>query len=503
MRNATVARQNGDDYQSRHFWIHALKLLDEESLVAKVTLESDGDKGFDDIVIHYDPPMGQTGAKPLKAEFQQIKWQSTMSRIFGYEDLIKTSFIRSKTRSLLGHLKHAIHRGDPQYRYKFVTTAHIKDGDPLRELISNENGLLRVDKLAKGKFARVLDRWKEPLEISDDEEMVDIVRNLSIHPGQPNMEEMKEIVNEKAKSVGVMQSFKTSDFRFDSLARQLLKNGTNTLTKELLTNFFEEQKVKYKAVAILDKEVTQVAIFCFNRLTTDISIFESENLLSLENKFHGRYLNCSLDWNKHIAGPVSEFLKEKVRSSNKLRLTLDAHASVALVAGTVIDLKSGVYIELVQNGIEGKKIWQASDNSGGSAGIFNFEQYELGSGMDVALAVSVSNSTVESVRHYIEVAGLDVGFILECKLPKSPDHDSICGGRHASKLSHQIVEHLRSLKLQRTIETVHIFAAVPNSFMFYLGQQIETIGKFTMYEFDLEGNGTNSYTESVVGSRLI
>jgi hypothetical protein len=49
-------------------------------------------------------------------------------------------------------------------------------------------------------------------------------------------------------------------------------------------------------------------------------------------------------------------LREGVPKSPRLGLILDAHASIALLVGAVLDLKSGVGIELVQKGRAGLQI---------------------------------------------------------------------------------------------------------------------------------------------------
>ncbi|MCB2095809.1 MAG: SAVED domain-containing protein [Rhodobacteraceae bacterium] len=47
---------------------------------------------------------------------------------------------------------------------------------------------------------------------------------------------------------------------------------------------------------------------------------------------------------------MKHFLRDMVRKSARLRLILDAHASVAFLAGTVLDVKSSVEVHLVQKG---------------------------------------------------------------------------------------------------------------------------------------------------------
>ncbi|MCA2970051.1 MAG: hypothetical protein INH43_16170, partial [Acidobacteriaceae bacterium] len=54
MTQAVVTRRDGDVFQARMFWLHAARLLDEQSPIVRVGFES-GLKGFDDVWVEYDP----------------------------------------------------------------------------------------------------------------------------------------------------------------------------------------------------------------------------------------------------------------------------------------------------------------------------------------------------------------------------------------------------------------------------------------------------------------
>jgi len=45
---------------------------------------------------------------------------------------------------------------------------------------------------------------------------------------------------------------------------------------------------------------------------------------------------------------------------------------------------------------------------------------------------------------------------------------------------------------------VHVFAAVPNSLLFYLGQQHRAIAPCVVYEFDFDRQDNKSYQPSLV-----
>ena len=107
MADAVTARWHGDNYQARVFWENALNLLDDQSCVVEVTFEANGPKSFDDVVVHYEPPVARSGPDRVSAEYHQIKWHVETGGRFGYEDLVRPDFIGAKSVSLLQRLKDA------------------------------------------------------------------------------------------------------------------------------------------------------------------------------------------------------------------------------------------------------------------------------------------------------------------------------------------------------------------------------------------------------------
>lgn len=80
MANAVTSRRDGDDFQARMFWMHAVKLLDGDSPVLSVGFEV-GPSGFDDIWVEYSPGRGpqDVSGRPLVREHIQCKWHVSPS----------------------------------------------------------------------------------------------------------------------------------------------------------------------------------------------------------------------------------------------------------------------------------------------------------------------------------------------------------------------------------------------------------------------------------------
>ena len=504
MPNPIAPRLNGDDYQARHFWHHALDLLDLNSGVESVAYEWKEAKSFDDVAIVYDPPRGQSHKRPLRRHFKQVKWQTTRDKRFGYADLVDPAFINANAVSLLQRLYEAKQGGGPITRYSLVTTARIADGDPLSELVSTEDGVLRLDKLRVGKgpaskMGKVRKLWRDTLSLSTDDELITVLEDFAILDGQPDMEAMRDAVTTKARSVGIhlpSPLAAASDFRLDSLARQMIKRDIQIHNRRSLVQFLAEEGISVAPTVSSASSFGHIAIRSFDRLATDISGFEDANILSLLELFNGRYLNPDNDWHA-IAQQIGAFLCERAKFMPAMRLTLDAHASIAFVSGRVLHLKSGVRPELVQNGRKGLEIWHAEDGSNAGSASFEFVSENLGSGRDLAVAINVSRPTVDDVKSYVSKKNAPVGSLLVCALPAGPDQAGVSGGQHAAALTDQIAAQIRELRASMDIETVHLFVSAPNSFVFYLGQQAQAIGQHQMYEFDFDGEHSSSYFPSV------
>src|SRR5262245_7899309 len=124
MTQAVVARQQGDNFQARLFWLYAALLLDPTSGVNRVAYEV-GPKAFDDVLVEYDPsgaPQDHAGARYLR-DHMQCKWHVRPGE-FGYTELVDPVFSNAQTNSFLqrAHTAQLAHAPDGTgARFKLVT----------------------------------------------------------------------------------------------------------------------------------------------------------------------------------------------------------------------------------------------------------------------------------------------------------------------------------------------------------------------------------------------
>jgi SMODS-associated and fused to various effectors sensor domain len=505
MADAVLPRWHGDNYQARVFWENALNLLDDvTSCIVEVTFEADGPKAFDDVVVRYDPAVARSGAVRITADYHQVKWHVEYGGRFGFADFIDPAFIGAIKFSILQRLADARAKAGPGACFSFITTYRIADGDPLAELVSANDRSLLVEKLFDGsktdgsRMGAVRKLWREHLGLPDNDALREVLIGFRIFDGHRSLEELKESITLRAKTVGVITTVPTSsDFRLDELARALKKRGLNSFTRETFKQLCKDEALLAEVIAATDPYLP-IAVRSFLGPASDIVGALPEHTLLLTDSFRQRYLRDELDWQHDIRPKVENFLRAKVIHSSKLRLILDAHASVAFLAGSVLDVKSGASIELVQKGRVGSRVWRADDGSENSGATFQIIEAKLGDGPDIAIAISVAQSAEPAARAYCASSVPTVGRLITFALPSGPSQQGIRGGGHAASLAESIANHVRNVKGNDIDTVAHIFAAGPNALVFYLGQQHQAIAPCVVYEYDFDRRGNKSYQPSMI-----
>lgn len=503
MVDAVTAPWHGANYQSRVFWENALNLLAPHSCVVEVTFEANGPKAFDDVVVKYDPPIVRSGSERVAADYHQVKWHVQTGGRFGFADFIDPDFIGAKSVSLLQRLQQARQTAPTGANFTFLTTYRIADGDKLAALVSGNDRSLLVEKLFDGttdrsRMGQVRKLWRDHLGLGSDEALREVVRGLRVVENYRSLDELRMQINYRAQVVGLLTyEADKSDFRYDELARQLKARGLSALNREALKQMCADEGLwaPPPATAVPDP-FRPVAIRSFLGPAADIAGAATEDTLLLTDQFRQRYLNEGRDWQRDIRPNVVSFLREAAKKSSQLRLILDAHASIAFIAGAALDLKSGVQVQLVQKGRVGARIWQADDGTSGSP--FKPDEEVLGTGHEIAIAISAAQATTTQVRAYLAARLPAVGKLVSFNLPGGPGQQSIAGGGHAATLADQVANYVRDLKATDTNVLVHIFAAVPNALLFYLGQQHQSIAPCVIYEYDFDRQGDKTYQPSFV-----
>jgi len=500
MSNAVEPRWHGDNYQSRFFWIHAASLLDpERPEVVEVTFEADGPKAFDDVVIRYEPGRpSATGSGRVTVDYHQIKWHVDRSGRFGFEDLIHPAFVGAQSISILERLKQAKDQAPQGAAFHLITTDKLRDGDPLGEIVSPIDGSLRLHVLRDGKtdasrMGKVRQCWREHLGLVSDDELFAIVESLHIKDNHHDLEYLRKQVSLNFRLVGLVGAEDGTTFQYDEAAKQLKIKNLNRFDR---TSF--EQWCRSENWFLPHKPAARrsVAIRTFQASATPADLLEAlpSCTITLTQSFDGRQLRENLNWTD-LQKPISEFLLAMLRERAEMRLFLDAHASVAFLAGATLNFKTGADVEIVQKGMNNPgQVWNAKDGIDGPAPHINIEP--LGDGKDIAISIGLARDPIQQVREYVGAALPNVGSILQIVPELGVGQDAVNGGTHAATISKIVAATIASIR--KPGGSVHVFVSGPNAFSFFLGQQAESMGRCISYEFDFNGRIHGTYQPTFI-----
>jgi hypothetical protein len=493
MARANVARRNGDDFQARMFWLYAACLLDAHSPIIRVAYET-GPKGIDDILIEYDPkeaPTDHAGCRIYRRHIQS-KWHATAG-VFGYAELIDPTFINAKRYSLLERVRNAQLAAAPDgrgCRFELITTWRIRDGDPLLDLIGKNTDAIDLDRLFDGTTDRsrmggVRKLWREHLKI-DDDALKRVARVFAVAETPESMMRLRERLDERFAAVGLKRvPAAASNFPYDGLTAALLAQGRIDFDRDSFRQMARSERILVEAAPAVTG--LTIGIRSFMHPIDDLEN-RCERMLNLVPHFDGRYIREPTHWQDRVLPELSDFMLRAARESDRVRLVMDAHTSLAFAVGTLINVNSGRHVEIEQR-TGGRRFWSMDDESVDSAWpklVIEDEQLP-GDGDEIAVAVSLTHDITTDVRAFVTRDLPQVGQIVHCRLEAGASARAIRCGSHAWQLAEAVVQHLTPKRTRgRRLTRVHFFLAGPNGFAFFLGQQQRAIIAATVYEWDLE-----------------
>jgi hypothetical protein len=501
MARANVARQHGDDFQARLFWLHAACLLDPQSPIRKVAYET-GPKSFDDILIEYDPgaaPIDHEGC-PLVRKHIQCKWHATAGS-FGYADLIDPAFVNAERYSLLQRAHEAQRAHAPDglgCRFEFVTNWRLRPDDQLQDLVRKESDVIDLRRLREGATDRSLmgqvrQLWREHLQV-DDEALARVVRVLAIAESPESLASLRDRLDDRFAVVGMRRvPVSESSFLYDDLAAKLLAQGRIEFDRDSFRELCRRENLLVVPASAAPAPTIGVRSFMH---PIDPLEERCDRMLNLVPYFDGRYIRDPSDWQRCIFPELSRFICGTAQSTDRLRLVMDAHVSLAFAVGTILNVKSGRQIEVEQRS-PGRRFWSASDAPVDERwpGLeFRREAIKTGE-RDVAIAVGLTHDMAAAARSFVTAMLPAVGQILYCHPKGGPSHQSVRCGSHAWLLAESLVQQVRQLPSdERGRGVFHVFIAGPNAFAFFFGQQRQALGSVAVYEWDFDGERGGGYT---------
>jgi hypothetical protein len=226
-----------------------------------------------------------------------------------------------------------------------------------------------------------------------------------------------------------------------------------------------------------------------------------KNTLFLLDKFDDKHLKTGYNWNKDILKHLQDFLDSFPSSEQAYQIYLDTHISIAFAAGRILNSKSGYHVFPMQKtNTSGVVLWNVEESSKQEYSKWEIECDKTEENTcDVALVLSIAVKDIyEDVKEYIEKAELQIGKIIACSLNTEVSNKiSIKDGTHAFELADSLSDVIAKRSSDEKKAVLHIFAAAPNGFMFFLGKVAEGFGKCILYEFDFKRTHDSSYTPAI------
>ena len=501
MTQAIMARRDGDTFQARLFWKHAARLLDEKGPIVKVGFEM-GPKSLDDIWVEYDEgrgPADQCG-RSIRREYQQCKWHSTPNT-FGYRQLINPEFINANAYSFLERARTAQMDFAPDgtgIRVKLVTNWRLERNDPLRDMVSTRSGAIRLDRLYgsktdNSKAGAVRKTWREHLSMNEDELRI-FVRTLAFGEVTDSLEDLRETLDMTFLAVGLRRvPANENAFFYDDLVYQWMGQSRLEFDRPSFRDACHQEGILETSTPV--PKVFGVKSFehAFDRLED-----RCNEVLDLVPVFDERYIRSDADWSMKLYPELRKFLAKAASNHERLRLALDAHASLAFAAGSILNIKSGKAIDLEQR-VLSKMVWTADDlppNPEWPHLDFCITEIHPARS-EMAIAVGITHNIAADVLTFVKQFLPTVGRMLTCTLSTGPSGRSVVCGRHAFDLVEALARKVDELRSGGPRWLNHLFIAAPNTLTFFAGQRQVAIGPTRLYEFDFEGGRDGSYRASL------
>ena len=503
MTTAIVARQQGDDYQARIFWLEACRLFSRYSKVARVAYEFKAIKSFDDVAVIYSAPIPGERGGTVAADFYQSKYHVDLKGNLTWEAMIDPAAIGATSVSLLERLRDAVtdHAGTGA-RFNLISAWPIHPDNDLAELVSRRNGELRMEKLfdgttdasAKGKIRKA---WRKRLKLKSDDELKEIVAPLRIHAPYQTLEALRKELNFRLEFAGLKP---VDDGHvghcYDDLIRKLHGNGTHDFDRDALRACCEGEGLWIGRPAEMADRIP-IGIRSFLRFAEHLED-QTAHLLCLLQYFDVRHVRDAASWQKEIGPQVKDFLSSKTGRNDRHLLHLDAHTTIALLAGHVLDMKSGVDVALVQRGASKSAIWEFNPVPPPSIPVVSSRLEGVHNGTpDMAVALSVSNEIGPEVIEYAKKNLPTVGKVLTVTVTPGPGQLAVRDAAHAFQIAEATVSAIRANR-PAARGTIHLFSSAPNTAIFFFGRMTTGLGRIQAYEYLFESGIPSAYVPSII-----
>ena len=501
---AVSARQQGDTYQARAFWLKACRLFERHTKVVRVGCEIDHVPHFDDIAVDYSEPIRDAHGDLVSADYYQIKWHVDQGGALTCDALTDPSFVGSKSTSLLQRLHEAVtttSARNESARFNFVTTWSIPADDTLAKLVSGRDGELRLDVLfgqsTSPRFSRLVERWSHDLGVSH-EELRRVLAHLRICASSYSLDRLTRTLSGQMVRIGLRAADHGSRANpYDGLIERLLSEGRNVFTAREIQSICDQEGLWTGPDS--GHQAPHTGVRSFLRFAEHMED-EVDHLLDLTDLFDGRQISAPEYWNTEVGPKIREFMARSVATLGQCRLQLSAHSSIAFAAGYELDPKSGTQVSLVQNTASGRSIWEFSpDAATCQTNPWGISEMSANpEGVDIGIVLSVTHDASPEVLAHVQDHIPQLGQLLVFTIKPDIGPMAVKDGNHAWRLAQEVVKIVRERHPRRTsVGPLHVFGAAPNGLLFFVGRLARSLGPIQLYEHAFESDWPSRYRKSL------
>ena len=504
MARAVSARQQGDEYQARAFWLKACRLFQPHTKVNKVGYEIEEMPHFDDIAVFYGDGTSGWHGNALDSDYYQVKWHVDQSGSLTCESLVSPEFIGSRRSSLLQRLKESFevaHNSGESARFNFITTWGVQSQDILGRLVSGTNGQIRLDTLfsdsAPARIRHVREEWASHLDV-DEATLRVILSGFRLCTNSFNLDRLTKELSDRLAMVGLTPvPFGSISNQYDSLIQSLHHRGRTVFTKDEIREVCEAEGLL--ADSNQEPDLPVVGIRSFLRFAEHLED-ETVSLLDLADLFDGRRIRSADLWNDQVSKRIHAYVNESVVPTGNCAIHLAAHSSIAFATGYELDPKAGISVSPIQSSSSGRTVWTAEPTvpTEGQGG-WRINELEVNpEGREVGLAISVTHSTKEDAIVFAERQLASLGRLLVLEIDPDVGFASVRNGSDAWYLAEDVIKTVREWDGFRSREgPLHVFSAAPNGLVFFLGRLSRSLGSIQLYEHNFDTNEPGAYSASL------
>ncbi|TAK00612.1 MAG: SAVED domain-containing protein [Chloroflexota bacterium] len=481
----------GEDYQHRYFWIQAARLFMEDDPAEVVYLEHPIIQAFDDVVAVNRIPLYSHDLRQIEVDHYQLKYHVDGRETIRAFDLSTPSFIGATAHSLLDKAYAATKGGDIPKRLTLVTAWRFDPNDILRTLVSNNDGEIITRKLFESgtEVAKVRETWRADLGGVGDDELERVLRHLRIWDNMPMYRVKQDVASGLALAGMIPPSGAEIDDRYIGMARGFIESGVREHRRDSLRPLLEKAQLWRGRRVRSASDPRDVAIKSFSR--SAINLEDHAATLNLVPDFHGRYKAMEVDWGRDLAPRIRDFLDARITDHGAFDLYLDAHLSIAYLAGYLLG-KTDADVAPVQR--EGRVVWRRTETSVPGE-LWTVREEHVGDGPGLALAIEVTRLTAEDVRIYAAKESPGIGRMLVFTITGGAGPTSVQGADHAWALVHDLGQLVDARRTADEREApVHVFASVPVALAYLIGREGRAFGRSITYEFDFDNRTPGGYT---------